>query len=137
MGTAVAQVVQRDSRVKLTAFCNHNSETLAKTVEIFDVKGYENYLTMLDAEQPDITFIATPDWAHFDAVMACLDRRIHVYVEKPLTTDAAKAEVITKRVEETGLKLQVSYNHRWLAPYNLTHQKILSGEIGQGIMSLE
>lgn len=134
MGTAVAQVVQRDPRVELTAVCNHNPKTLAKTVETFNVKGYEEYLSMLDAEKPDVVFVATPDWAHFDAVMACLDRGIHVYVEKPLTTNATEAEAITKRVEETGLKLQVSYNHRWLAPYNLTHQKIRNGEIGQPLI---
>lgn len=134
MGSAVAQVLARDPRVKMTAACNRSPMSLDVLHEAFRVEPYRDYVEMLDAEKPDVVFIATPDWAHYEPVMACLDRGIHVFVEKPLTTDVAEAEAITKKVAETGLKLQVSYNHRWLAPYHLTHTKIQSGEIGRPLV---
>ncbi len=134
MGTAVAQVLARESRVKLTAACNRSEASLNKLAAQFELTGYDDYLTMLDAESPDLVFIATPDWAHFEPVMACLERGIHVFVEKPLTTDVGEAEAITKKVAETGLKLQVSYNHRWLAPYYTTFKKIHDGEIGRPLV---
>ena len=134
MGSAVAQVLAREPRVKMTAACNRSPMSLDVLHEAFRVEPYRDYVEMLDAESPDVVFIATPDWAHYEPVMACLDRGIHVFVEKPITTDVAGAEAITKKVAETGLKLQVSYNHRWLAPYHLTHTKIKSGEIGRPLV---
>ena len=134
MGTAVAQVLVREPRVKLTAACDRSEASLARAGEQFGLKGYADFIEMIDNENPEMVFIATPDWAHFEPVMACLDRGIHVFVEKPLTTDVAEAEAISRKVAETGLKLQVSYNHRWLAPYHLTYTKIQSGEIGRPLM---
>ena len=86
---------------------------------------------MLDGVKPDAVFIATPDWTHLAPVMACLDRGIHVHVEKPMTTDEPEAAAIVRKVRETGLKLQVSYNHRWLAPYHAVAEQIHAGKIGR------
>lgn len=134
MGSAVAHVLAREPRVRLTAVCDRNPEPIGKLAAQYGVSTYADYTAMLDAERPDAVFIATPDWAHFEPVMACLERGIHVFVEKPLTTDVAEARAIADRIAETGLKLQVSYNHRWLAPYHLAHRKIADGEIGRPLM---
>ena len=93
-----------------------------------------DYEAMLDRERPDVVFIATPDWAHYAPVMAALERGVHVYVEKPLTTDVEEAARIVEKVRETGLKLQVSYNHRWLAVYHAVHDQICAGKIGQPLV---
>lgn len=134
MGTAVAQVLAREPRVQLVAACNRSEASLKALQKSHTLKAYTDYKEMLDAERPDAVFIATPDWAHFAPVMDCLERGIHVFVEKPLTTDVEEAAAIVRKVAETGLKLQVSYNHRWLAPYHLTYTKIQSGEIGRPLV---
>ncbi|MCF6285978.1 MAG: Gfo/Idh/MocA family oxidoreductase [Candidatus Hydrogenedentes bacterium] len=134
MGSAVAQVIARDPRIEFTAVCDKIISRVEPLEQGFGIDGYKDYIEMLDEEKPDIVFIATPDWAHLDPVMACLERGIHVFVEKPLTTNVAEAKIITEKVAETGLKLQVSYNHRWLAPYHLTYKKIQSGAIGRPLM---
>ncbi len=134
MGSAMAHVVQRDPRVQLTGVCDLRLELAEKVAAEFGAQAYADYADMLEKERPDIVFVATPDWDHFAPVMACLDLGMHVYVEKPLTTDAGEAAAITARVEETGLKLQISYNHRWLAPYHLTHKQIREGTIGRPLL---
>ena len=134
MGSAVAHVLAREPRAKLTAACNLTAPPLEALQAQYGIHTYNDYTEMLDREKPEAVFIATPDWAHFGPVMACLDRGIHVFVEKPLTTDVAEAKAIVDRVAATGLKLQVSYNHRWLAPYHLTWKKIQAGEIGRPLM---
>ncbi len=134
MGSAVAHVLAREPRATLTAACNRSNESLEQLKAQYPINVDNDYRAMLDAEKPDVVFIATPDWAHLDPVMACLERGIHVFVEKPLTTDVAEAEAITRKVAETGLKLQISYNHRWLAPYHLTYRKIRDGVIGRPLI---
>ena len=135
MGKSVGRVLLRNPAVKLTACADLSDDNLrvAKSELEFE-KSYNDYDKMIAAEKPDAVYIATPDWFHFMPVMTCLDAGIHVHVEKPLTTDEKEASAIVRKVRETGLKLQVSYNHRWLAPYYATYTMIREGQIGECIM---
>jgi predicted dehydrogenase len=135
MGTQVAHAIGRNRQVKLVAVSELGEDRLGKAKAEFGLeKGYSDYIEMLDREKPDAVFVATPDWAHFEPVMACLERGIHVHVEKPMTTDEKESAEIVRKVREKGLKLQVSYNHRWLAPYHLTKGKLESGEVGRPLI---
>lgn len=132
MGTAAARTLVLDPRVNLTAIAERGEERRDAARAEFGLEAaYEDFPEMLDREKPDAVFIATPDWFHYEPVMACLERGIHVHVEKPLTTDEDEARRIVKKVRETGLKLQICYNHRWLAPYHHVKDRIARGEIGQ------
>ncbi len=132
MGKAAAHTLARNPNVEVTAIANRGEERRKEATQEFGIeRTYTDYLEMLDKEKPDAVFIATPDWDHFNPVMACLDRGMHVHVEKPLTTDEGEARKIVEKVRETGLKLQVCYNHRWLAPYHNVKDRISSGEIGK------
>jgi predicted dehydrogenase len=135
MGTQVARVLKRNPVVCLAAFSEISEKPRNEARDEFGaVSIYTDYLEMLEKEKPEAVFIATPDWAHFEPVMACLERGIHVHVEKPMTTMASESEQIVHKVAATGLKLQVSYNHRWLAPYHLVKEKISRGEVGRPLI---
>jgi predicted dehydrogenase len=135
MGTQVARVLVRNQAVHLAAFSEICVERREKAKSEFgSIDMYSDYLEMLEKEKPEAIFIATPDWAHFEPVMACLERGIHVHVEKPMTTIESEAARIVRKVAETGLKLQVSYNHRWLAPYHLVRERIANGEVGRPLI---
>jgi len=135
MGKNVGRALLRNPNVSITACADLKQDSIeeAKAELKFD-NSYTDFREMIAREKPDAVYIATPDWAHFEPVMTCLDAGIHVHVEKPLTTDETEAANIVRKVKETGLKLQVSYNHRWLAPYNATWNMIRDGQIGECIM---
>ena len=135
MGMNVGRALARNPMVRLAAGADLNEENLRVAQEEFGLaETYIDYREMLDKQKPDAVLIATPDWAHFEPVMACLDAGVHVHVEKPVTTDEGEAAAIVRKVKETGLKLQVSYNHRWLSPYYATFEKIHAGNIGECLM---
>jgi len=135
MGKNVGKALSRNPNLKITACADLKDENLEAAKKEFSFENsYKDYEKMIDAEKPDAVYIATPDWAHYKPVMTCLDAGIHVHVEKPMTTDESEAADIVRKVKHTGLKLQVSYNHRWLAPYNATFNMIRDGEIGDCIM---
>lgn len=132
MGKAVGRVLARDGRVRLVSVANRGEKGIEESKAEFPFeRGYLDYHAMLDSEELDAVFIATPDVAHYEPVMACLGRGIHVHVEKPLTTAESEAAEILREVHRTGLKLQVSYNHRWLAPYHAVKDQIAKGSIGR------
>jgi len=135
MGKAVANSLKTQHGVEVIAVADPGDAQRAAAEKDFGVPStHAQWQAMLDAEKPDVVFIATPDWAHRDAVLGALQRGIHVYVEKPLTTDEGEARDIVRAVRESSLKLQVSYNHRWLAPYHAVKDKLKDGKLGAPIM---
>ncbi len=135
MGKGVARVLLRNRDVTLTAIAEPDEENREFAKNELGVENtYTDYPAMLAAEKPDAVYIATPDWAHAEPVLDCLAAGVHVHVEKPLTTNVTEAAAIVQKVRETGLKLQVSFNHRWLAPYHTTYRSIREGTIGECLM---
>lgn len=131
MGSAVGRVLARHPSVQLGAAASRNLEKMAPVCDELGIAArYETWEEMLGAQELDALCVATPDQAHFAPAMAALSRGIAVLVEKPMTTDAGEAAELVRAVRRTGGKLQVSYNHRWLAPYNATWKAIRDGQIG-------
>ena len=77
-----------------------------------DAKRYKDYRVLLD-EQKDIdaVIIATPDHSHAAISMAAMERKKHVYVQKPLTapTQALADQPPSKRFTELERKALKSY----------------------------
>jgi hypothetical protein len=92
MGSSVGRALQRNADARIVAVADPNPERLEAAAAEFSTEStYAEFEPMLDKAKPDAVFIATPDWAHLTPVMACLDRGIHVHVEKPMTTDEPEA----------------------------------------------
>lgn len=75
------------------------------------VKAYPTYSDLL--ADVDAIDIVTPTPSHFDCAMQALDLGKHFFIEKPITETVEEAEMIVKRVAETGLKAQVGHVERF------------------------
>jgi predicted dehydrogenase len=73
-----------------------------------NAKRYKDYRVMLD-EQPDIdaVIIATPDHSHAVIAMAAMERKKHVYVQKPLTHSVSEARLLTETARKYGVATQM------------------------------
>lgn len=58
----------------------------------------------------DAVFIASPHTLHFEHGMQALDAGCHVFMEKPMVTNADHARRLAERVTATGRVLVVGYN---------------------------
>jgi len=81
----------------------------------YDIPAFNQLDELL--EQVDAVSIASPTPTHFDLVMRCLDRGIHVLVEKPLTDSLAQAEHLIRAADQSGLVIQVGHIERFNPPY--------------------
>ena len=76
-------------------------------------RGYEDYREMLAAEKDlDAVIVATPDWMHAEQTIACLDAGLHVYCEKEMSNDLAKARAMVLAARRTGRRLQIGHQRR-------------------------
>lgn len=57
--------------------------------------------------------IATTTSAHFEVAKKCLEKNIHVFVEKPITTTIEEAEKLVEISKNKNLKLQVGHIERF------------------------
>lgn len=90
---------------------------------------YTDYRDMLEKESLDAVQIHTPHTLHFEQAMACLERDLHVLIEKPMVTTSAHAEALVAAAE--GKVLVVSYQRHYEPMYRYVREQIRSGALGK------
>ena len=109
------------------------TETGRETFETkFDAPTYESYEAMLDnhAGELDAVNIVTPHTLHYEHAMACLDRGLHVFLEKPLVTDVADAHALVEKAQAEELVLVVGYQRHYHPIYQRIKEVVDSGRLG-------
>ncbi|MCP4383028.1 MAG: Gfo/Idh/MocA family oxidoreductase [Hyphomicrobiales bacterium] len=72
----------------------------------------------------------TPDRIHYPTTMVAVAAGKHVFCEKPLATDAGKADEMTDAIESAGLIGMVNLTYRNSPALQKGRQMVLAGEIG-------
>jgi len=75
--------------------------------------------------------VATPDFAHREAVTALLAGGKHVLCEKPLATKPAEARAMVRAARKRGLSLMVDFQNRWSPLFLEAKKEIDSGRFGE------
>ena len=86
---------------------------------------------MLDQEKLDVVAVCNPNGERAAAVLAVVERQLHVIAEKPLAIERADLERIKKAVARYGVRLSMLLPMRFSPPYLAIKQVVASGEIGE------
>ncbi len=68
-------------------------------------KAYGSYKELVEDDNVDIIYVATPHSHHYQNTMLCLEAGKNVLCEKSLTVNAAQAEALIKKAREKNLFL--------------------------------
>jgi predicted dehydrogenase len=100
--------------------------------ERFGGPAYEDYRTMLreHASALDAVTIVTPHTLHYEQAKACLENDLHVFLEKPLVTDAQDALELVSTARRRDKVLVVGYQRHYHPVYSKIKDIIDSGRIG-------
>lgn len=91
----------------LVAVCDTNKETLEKVSEELGVSGFSDY-TQLFGKIDAVSIAATTN-QHYDIAKACLEKGIHVLIEKPITETLEQAYDLVRLAKKYQCKLQVGH----------------------------
>ena len=93
--------------------------------------AFADFRKMLDETKPTIVSVC-PRWIdqHRDMVLACAERGIHVYMEKPFCRSPAEADEIIAACEKHDVKLALSHQTRYSPKLPVIRDMILDGQIG-------
>jgi predicted dehydrogenase len=97
-----------------------------------NAKQYRDFRVMLD-EQKDIdaVIIATPDHSHAVIAMAAMERKKHVYVQKPLTHSVHEARVLTEAARKHKVATQMGNQGHSGEGIRLVCEWLWDGAIGK------
>ena len=124
---------------KLAAFCDINrtrceyanrvieEELGAEAVPIYGIDEFEK---MLAEQKPDKMIVTSIDRTHHRYIIKAMELGYDVITEKPMTTDAKKAQEIVDTIEKTGRDLCVTFNYRYAPHSSKVRELLMQNVIG-------
>lgn len=120
---------------EMVALCDLVEEKLTKTADRFGIKKrYTDYREMLDKERLDAVYALMPPHQLFDPVMDAIERKKHVYIEKPPAITADQVRQMAAAAERNGVLTMVAFNRRFIPVLNSVKAMVLErGPIIQAV----
>ncbi len=92
---------------------------------------YTDYRAMLDRERLDVVGICNSNGDRAAAILACVERKLHVAAEKPLAIEMEDLVRVKRAVAASGVHLTMLLPMRFDPSYLALRQSVESGEIGE------
>ena len=103
-------------------------------VKHFMVDGaprFGDYKDMLEQVELDGVMIASPHNVHYEQIVTCLEKGLHVLCEKPMVCTVEHAKDVCGRVEKSDQVFSVAYQRHYQAQFRFIRDAIEKGMIGK------
>jgi predicted dehydrogenase len=138
MGTANTNSFLAKPEVQLVAVCDVDRGRLDEALRLVNghygtsaCRGYSDYRELLEKETPDAATIATPDHWHALLAVACLNKGLDVYGEKPLARSVVEGRAIAAAVAGNQRIWQTGSWQRSLENFHRGCELVVNGRIGK------
>ncbi len=115
MGQRHCRVYANLRRAQLIGVSDVSAKQGRQVAQQYDVQYFDDVDELL--KNVDAVSIATPTPMHYDLAMRCIEKGVHVLVEKPITETLAQAEGLTGAAETSNLVVQVGHIERFNTAY--------------------
>ena len=106
----IKEIGKRNTAIKLAGIYDIDIDTIKSLSAEWDVKYYTSLKEILDAV--NTVFIVTPTTTHFEIAKETISRKIHTFIEKPVTETLHEAEELEK-IKKEGVIVQVGHIERF------------------------
>jgi len=132
MGMLHAAILNSMDNVKVTAVADTEKFVL-KFIEknTSNIKGYTDYVKMLDESDLDLVFITTPVNTHVEMAIECAKRNLHFFVEKPLGRTLKECESLSEIIHKNLVTNMVGFCLRYSNTFQKGKEILNDGYLGQ------
>lgn len=124
----------RNSKSRLVAICDTDKHMLNKIVNKYQIDyTFTDYMELLESNIVDAVSVCVPTRMHSRIVIDTAKHGIHVLCEKPLASNLKEADEMLRVVENSGVKLAVGFNLRYLHNHLKVIEYLKKGKIGKPI----
>ncbi|MCS7461239.1 Gfo/Idh/MocA family oxidoreductase [Paenibacillus doosanensis] len=136
MGKLYYEQLSHMEHCQVVSIWSQKEEKVNQLAEEYGVRGYTDYIAMLDAGNLDAVIVATPHYQHTTVTIEALRRHIHVLVEKPIAAHVKDAERMAAVYEEQKklkpeLVFAAIYQQRTTAQWQFIRQVVQEGKLGK------
>ncbi len=85
-------------------------------------------------ERADVMLVETDVWRMMPAAKTCVERGIHIHLDKPAGEDYAEYESIIRTAQKRNTVVQLGYMYRYNPAFKFIENKVNSGETGRVLM---
>ena len=118
--------------VKLAAICDVDLRKATVIADKFGIPGiYGDVEEMLDREQLEAIFVLTPNNLHYPVALIGLERRVHIFLEKPATLSSEEARKLRDRAHEQGVVVMVGMQNRFRPDVRALQTLLTSEDLGE------
>jgi predicted dehydrogenase len=111
LGRHHARILAGLPHVQLTGVVDINARRAEETASQYGATAHTDWRAVIGSV--DAVTIAAPTEAHADIAAACLEQRVHVLVEKPMTSTTAEADRLLLLAEAQQVVLAVGHTERF------------------------
>ena len=115
-----------NNHLEIVAVCDivpENIETLLQKHALQNdtsIKRYNDYKKMIQENEIDFISIATESGLHAEIALYCIEKGIHILIEKPMAMSLEDADKIIQLSEEKNIKVAACHQNR----FNIAVQKM-------------
>ncbi len=111
LGKIHIKCIRQIDRYELVGFYDPDQATAKAVEEELGVRCFATIEALIDAVE--VVDIVTPTVQHFECASKALQRRRHVFIEKPIVATPDEASKLMKLAKEAGVKVQVGHVERF------------------------
>jgi myo-inositol 2-dehydrogenase / D-chiro-inositol 1-dehydrogenase len=83
-------------------------------------------------KRPEVTavIVSTDEHLHVEPILAAVDRKLSLLIEKPLATELKESERVLKAIQKNGVDAVVGYTQRFRRRWLAAKEKVRTGQLG-------
>lgn len=124
-------VLQGLTNVRIAGVAEADPGRRAQAEKVTGAPGYESFHALLDSRSVEAVVVCLPTPYHADAAVAAFEAGLHVYLEKPIASNAPDAERVVSAWRAAGTVGMAGLNFRHNPHYQQMRQLISDGVLGK------
>ncbi len=102
---------------EIVGIVSRNEARIQAAADRYRIPHASTHIEELTKWDLDAVFVHSATESHYEIVMKGLEAGLHVYVDKPLSTEMNESRAMAAKAEEKGLLLAVGFNRRFAPLY--------------------
>jgi predicted dehydrogenase len=128
---AHASQIRRIRGCEIVAACDREPLMAKQFCDRFGVaRHFGDVADLLRDARPDVVHVTTPPASHFGIARQCLERGVHVYVEKPFTLDADEAGELLVLATRSNVQITAGHDDQFSHAARRMRALVESGYLG-------
>lgn len=115
--------------------CEVKPGLLQRICQQYQIPGYPDLKEALQAQDWDAAVICTLAGTHIPFALRCLERRMHVLIEKPLSLEMNDIPELKRVMEESGRFVAVGYVLHFLPGLGEIRRVLQDGDLGRPLQA--